>query len=145
VQPHPREIAPKAIPAFKIVRDEFPERAKELVMRDAFQVDLKHHVGKNADDERHEQSPYLVFDELARAERIEQARARNDKHDRHQPVRQKGNPHLHAQIGRRVLDVLVALVKEARAVENKDSQDRPHVQPIEIVATHSGFHDIPYL
>ena len=39
VQPRPREVVAEALQAGEILRQEVEERAGELVMRDAFQID----------------------------------------------------------------------------------------------------------
>ena len=67
MQPHPREVAAEILQAVEILRQEVEERADELVMRDAFQIDLHSHVRERAEGQRHSQAlaPHLLDDPAA--------------------------------------------------------------------------------
>jgi hypothetical protein len=66
--------------ALEIVRYELEQRARELAVRQAFQVDLDDGDAENADLQRHEQAQHLVRDEIEEARRVVGEDAQEGEH-----------------------------------------------------------------
>lgn len=115
----------------------------EQAVRFVPQVGLKRKMGQRAHQQRDKQAQDLVLEELSETalpQRIEQAGARDDEHQRHHEGGGEKNPRLHRGIQDVIRYIPAFQVVEAGGVEGKDEQDAQHPQPVEIVTAKLGIH-----